>query len=156
MRLQLFSLYFRGTSLDQLHYCNTWWARLKVAQPEADNWSNEQEESSGDYEVLEDLKLKIESSSRSSELQSSKIDELAEKIEVLENKEKELESENEKLRNGFQDVIFENSIAHALLMQNVRSVQDRVKIRRLFWERRKGRADFFTCSAFLNSQKHPK
>jgi len=100
-------------------------ARLKVAQPEADNWSNEQEESSGESEneVLEDLKLKIESSSRSSNLQSSKIDELAEKIEVLENKEKELEGENERLRMGFQDVIFENSIAHALLMQNVRSVQ---------------------------------
>ena len=87
--------------------------------------------------------MKIESSSRSSDLQSSKIDELAEKIELLENKEKELESENEKLRTGFQDVIFENSIAHALLMQNVRSVQDRVNIRLFFWERRKGRAVFF-------------
>ena len=60
-------------------------------------------------------------------MQISKIDELAEKIELLENKEKELESENEKLRIGFEDVVFENSIAHALLMQNVRSVQDRVK-----------------------------
>ncbi|CBY13894.1 unnamed protein product [Oikopleura dioica] len=98
-------------------------ARLKVAQPEADNWSNEQVESSGENEILEELKLKIESSSRSSELQISKIDELAEKIELLENKEKELESENEKLRIGFENVVFENSIAHALLMQNVRRVQ---------------------------------
>jgi hypothetical protein len=96
--------------------------------------------------------LKIESSSRSSNLQSSKIDELAEKIEVLENKEKELESENEKLRMGFQDVIFENSIAHALLMQNVRSVQDRVKTRRLFFGNGANDALFFTCSVFENSQ----
>jgi flagellar motility protein MotE (MotC chaperone) len=100
--------------------------------------------------------LKIESSSRSSNLQSSKIDELAEKIEVLENKEKELESENEKLRMGFQDVIFENSIAHALLMQNVRSVQDRVKTRRIFFWNGAKNALFFSCPAFLNLQKHPK
>jgi len=75
-------------------------------------------------------------------MQISKIDELAEKIELLENKEKELESENEKLRIGFEDVVFENSIAHALLMQNVRSVQDRVKYTTPFlgciWERHKG------------------
>jgi hypothetical protein len=106
--------------------------------------------------VLEDLKLKIESSSRSSEVQSSKIDELAEKIEVLENKEKELESENEKLRMGFQDVIFENSIAHALLMQNVRSVQDRVKTRRLFFGNGAKNALFFFMSRVFKFAKTPE
>ena len=76
--------------------------------------------------------MKIESDSRSSDLQSSRIEELAEKIGLLEKQEKELESENERLRIGFQDVIFENSIAHALLMQNMRSVQDRVTLYAFF------------------------
>ena len=89
--------------------------------------------------------MKIESDSRSSDLQSSRIEELAEKIGLLEKQEKELESENERLRIGFQDVIFENSIAHALLMQNMRSVQERVKFYAFLgciWERNKGRAVF--------------
>ena len=101
-----------------------------MAQPGAENWSEDQEESSGDSEAsrVSTLEVELEESSRSIDLQGDKIDELAEKIELLENKEKELEIENEKLKRGFHDVVFENSLARALLLQNVHAAQDRVKI----------------------------
>ncbi|CAG5105343.1 Oidioi.mRNA.OKI2018_I69.chr1.g2045.t1.cds [Oikopleura dioica] len=100
-------------------------ARLKVAQPGAENWSEDQEESSGDSEQsrVSTLEVELEESSRSIDLQGDKIDELAAKIELLENKEKELEIENEKLKRGFHDVVFENSLARALLLQNVHAAQ---------------------------------